>query len=62
MDCNPCSYDKKKAKATHFCKTCKEPEPFCENCAKQHIRQKHYREHEICEDMEMFHKHEQNTG
>lgn len=24
-------------KATHFCKACKDPEPLCESCAKQHM-------------------------
>lgn len=38
-------------KATHFCKTCEDPEPFCESCAKQHTRQKICKDHEICGDM-----------
>ena len=40
--------------ATHFCKTCDEPEPMCENCAQVHTRQKATRGHEINDDLKQF--------
>lgn len=60
--CIPCSYDKLDVKATHFCKTCEDPEPLCESCAKQHIRQKVAYNHKICEGMTDFCKNQPPTG
>lgn len=51
MVCNPCSGDNMKTKATQFCKTCDDPEPFCETCAKQHIRQKMFKKHTLSTDL-----------
>lgn len=58
--CNPCFNENITVAATHFCKTCQDPEPFCDMCAKQHTRQKIFREHELCKDMRDF--TEQNIG
>ena len=41
-------------KATHFCKTCDEPEPMCANCAQLHTRQKATKGHEINDDLRQF--------
>lgn len=50
----PCADDDLEVKATHFCKTCEDPEPLCESCAKQHTRQKIAKNHEISADMATF--------
>lgn len=50
-ECYPCSRDSLKIKATSFCKTCDDPEPLCEACAKQHTRQKIAKDHEISRNM-----------
>lgn len=42
--------------ATLFCKTCEDPEPLCENCAKHHTLQKITRNHEMCGDILKFQK------
>lgn len=52
--CNPCFIDNRQLSATHFCKTCVDPEPLCETCAKEHIRQQMSRYHEICENIRNF--------
>lgn len=52
--CIPCLDDSLDVKATHFCKTCEDPEPLCESCAKQHTRQKMAKNHEICSDIAKF--------
>ena len=54
--CEQCLLDDIKTEATRFCKSCKDPEPMCEICAKQHIRQKDSRDHEICQDLQMMSK------
>lgn len=50
-ECYPCSRDSLKIKATSFCKTCDDPEPLCETCAKQHTRHKIAKDHEISQNM-----------
>lgn len=57
--CTPCADDDLEVKATHFCKTCEDPEPLCESCAKQHSRQKIAKNHEISADMATFHTPQQ---
>lgn len=52
--CDPCSNEDIHVPATHFCKTCDDPEPLCESCAKHHIRQKICRNHQICENIQEF--------
>lgn len=49
--CDPCRYVHINTKATLFCITCDVPEPFCEDCAQQHTRQKLSRDHELCNEM-----------
>lgn len=61
-ECGPCSFENIHFKATHFCKTCDDPEPLCETCAKQHTRQKICRDHEICKDIRAFPKFRSNNG
>lgn len=60
--CNPCSNDDEKVKATHFCETCEDPEPFCGSCAKQHTRQKKFREHQLCGKIRNFSQHLKKIG
>lgn len=33
---------------------CDDPEPLCDECAKQHSRQKICRDHEMCKDIQEF--------
>lgn len=40
--------------ADRFCKSCQDPEPMCETCAKEHTRHKASRDHEICLDLVQF--------
>lgn len=54
MVCHPCSNDDNDVDATHFCKTCDDPEPLCEMCAKEHTRHKMAKDHEICTNMAEF--------
>lgn len=56
--CDPCLYDDKNTKATHYCKTCDVPEPLCIDCAKQHTRQKLSRDHELCDNIGEFQKYQ----
>lgn len=58
--CEPCSTEDTQVPATHFCKTCDDPEPLCETCAKHHTKQKQSRNHEICRDMREYRINEQN--
>lgn len=52
--CISCSNDNVDVKATHFCKTCTDPAPLCESCAKQHTRQKLASNHDVCVDITYF--------
>lgn len=54
MICVPCSNDSEEVEATHFCKTCEDPEPLCEMCAKDHTRYKMTKNHKICAEMTEF--------
>lgn len=54
MSCRPCSMDNMTVKATCFCKSCEDPEPLCEECAKQHTRFQICKDHEICQDIKYF--------
>ena len=54
--CEQCLLDDTKTEATRFCKSCKDPEPMCETCAKLHIRQKNSRDHELCQDLQKMSK------
>lgn len=58
---DPCSYGNIIVRATHFCKTCEDPEPLCESCAAQHGRHKISRHHKICENIGEFPKEHTNT-
>lgn len=60
--CDPCLNDDKKVTATHFCETCEDPEPLCELCAKQHTRQKAFKDHEISTNIHKFLKHHTKKG
>lgn len=62
MKCNPCSNDLIMSNATHFCKTCEDPEPLCESCAVQHTRQKIAKDHDICDNMANFPRPLENVG
>lgn len=54
MICFPCSNDSIEVQATHFCKSCEDPEPLCEICAKQHTRHRMAKGHEICAEITEF--------
>lgn len=62
IECDPCSNEGTKGKATHICKTCEDPEPLCETCAKQHTRQKAFRDHELSGIICEIPKHPSNKG
>lgn len=59
--CNPCSYGDIIVRATHFCRTCENPEPLCENCSTQHVRQRKSRHHQICENIKEIPNEDFNT-
>lgn len=50
--CESCLFGNLNIRATHFCKTCEDPEPLCNSCAQLHIRHKLCRDHEICDVIE----------
>lgn len=52
--CEICITDNELVEATHFCKTCDDPDPLCGTCAKIHLRHKLIKNHEICADIEHF--------
>lgn len=52
--CDPCLLGNLNTTATHFCKSCEDLEPLCDNCAQQHIRHKLCRDHELCDTIEEF--------
>ena len=54
MQCKTCLDEKRESEATRVCKTCEVPEPFCDDCAKQHTKQKAIRggEMHLCVDLE----------
>lgn len=54
MVCEPCFAEDLQVQATQFCKTCDDPEPLCETCAKHHLRQKISRNHELCGNIREF--------
>lgn len=56
--CETCLYEDVQTKATHYCKTCDVPEPLCNDCAKQHTRQKLSRDHKLCDDIREFLDHQ----
>lgn len=60
IECDPCLNDGTKVTASHFCKTCVDPEPLCETCAKQHTRQKAFRDHEVSGNINKFPVHHLN--
>ena len=52
--CKPCFRDTINAEATKCCKTCENPEPLCERCAKRHTLMKGNSEHEMTTDFHQF--------
>lgn len=54
--CEPCSSENNRVQATHFCKTCADPELLCESCAKHHTKQKSFKDHELSNDIGDFQK------
>lgn len=60
LACEPCLNGDKKVKATDFCKTCEDPEPLCAYCAKQHTRQRAFKEHKLSGHIHQFPKHPSN--
>lgn len=60
--CGPCLYVDKKTKATRYCKTCDDSEPLCNDCAKQHTRQKFSRDHELGDDIRTFYDNQKGSN
>lgn len=61
--CNICHiFEKTQVTATHFCKTCQDPEPWCEHCAKQHTRQKLSQDHILSTDIGKLPKVKTNSS
>lgn len=60
VQCEPCSIDDEHVEATHFCKTCDDPEPLCGTCSKHHLKQKLSKNHEMCADIEQFPNEKKN--
>lgn len=60
--CDPCLYGSKKNTATHFCTTCDVPEPLCVNCAQQHTRQRISRDHQLCDNINVFPNAQKNSN
>ncbi|XP_062574275.1 uncharacterized protein LOC134236111 [Saccostrea cucullata] len=49
--CEPCASEGGKTPADSFCKDCDEPEPLCLNCSREHVKQRLFRDHSICDDI-----------
>lgn len=60
--CGPCLYVDIKTKATRYCKTCDDSEPLCNDCAKQHTRQKSSRDHELGDDIRTFYDNQKGSN
>lgn len=54
--CEPCITENIQVSASFFCKTCEDPEPLCDICARHHTKQKLSKNHELCEDITDFRK------
>ena len=52
--CSPCQRETLEVGATKHCRTCKDPEPFCDVCAQHHTRLKETKEHEISDDLQQL--------
>lgn len=60
--CTQCLFENIKTKAVQYCENCDEPEPLCNDCAKHNIRQKTSRNHELCNDIEIFQIHQKGLN
>lgn len=56
MLCEPCITENQLIQATHFCRTCNDPELLCESCAKHHTKQKPFKGHQLSKDIGDFRK------
>ena len=54
ISCMPCLRDTITAEATKCCKTCKDPEPLCDDCADRHTRMEANKGHEMTDDLQLF--------
>ena len=61
IPCEPCSYESNENSATQFCLDCEEPEPMCNTCASQHLKQRSGRGHTLCENIHDMPGYEQAT-
>ncbi|XP_056014684.1 uncharacterized protein LOC125674781 isoform X2 [Ostrea edulis] len=61
IKCTPCTFNQDDNEAVCFCLTCKEPEPMCDKCRAQHLREKKTRGHKICHDLEKIPKPETSS-
>lgn len=52
--CTLCSTVDEHVEATHFCKTCEDPDLLCGTCAKHHQNQTLSKNHEMCADIKQF--------
>lgn len=56
MLCEPCISENLKVPASSFCKSCEDPKPLCDICAKHHTKQKLSRNQVLCRDIKAFGK------
>lgn len=56
MLCEPCMAECLEIPATFFCKTCEDPEPLCDTCAKHHRKHKLSSNYVLCRGIKAFGK------
>ena len=54
ISCKPCLRDTITAEATKRCRTCKDPEPLCDVCAKRHTLMEANKGHQMTADLQQF--------
>lgn len=54
MLCEPCITENLKVPASSFCKSCEDPKPLCDICAKHHTKQKLSRNQVLCRERGTF--------
>ena len=53
LSCKPCHRDTITNEATKCCKTCKDPEPLCVDCAHRHTLMEANKGHEMTDDLQL---------
>ena len=62
LSCKPCHRDTITKEAKKCCKTCKDPEPLCEDCAHRHTRMEKNKGHEMTDDLQLCSNTKTNLG